>query len=859
MAEKTEGTNKDLVEAGVEASAKTAENREREAKALETMNINMGIGLEKELQKLEVEQKRLQNLADELSLQENRLRQEQLILRQINLTSEKLQENKAFGGESLKQLTAQILALKKINPQLGQQLDLIKQRNTIEDENGQKVLKLSEMQLKKFKEISLEAERERGLAEDAADFTQKAFSFQSKIADTMGITAKYSQTNTGYIHEMIKDITAGRADEKFQSMATALSDMLHPANIFSNLLDSALATLKEQVLELDKLAKQFQSTTGFVGDFESEMHAVFQATVRSGVSLADTNNALSGLSSNISSFNPKSIQMRNITMQNVVMLEKFGLSIDNSTKMIDFFERAIGKTRLQAVELTRNITTAGRDIGISSSKMATDFTSNMGKIMRFGNQAISVFQQMAAQSKATGIAMNSLIDVASKFDTFDGATKKVASLNAVLGTNLSALEMMNMDYAERINYLRQELSFIGENMSALDPYTQQYVQNALEVSNVEEAQRLLNMSTAEFASYNDDLKDKEMLQKELAIATEGLVPVMQQLQLAWVSFITNEAVVGVLKSFSSVIKTIADNIGTAIAGMLVLGGVLSALTTKYLISTKLVVADTLAKVANAGQTIANAAAIINEAGAVEINSAAKKKAAFVDIASKQKQAVAAQGLFASLGRGLAGLTVGAAGAVVLLKVSAAVFLIAAGLGLMAAGMAFLVRESAGAGDALWNVVGAMLAMTVAVAGLVGVASLASAAAPVLGVLAGVIVAASVGMAILGLSLDGLAENMEKIGNGALNLKSGLSSLVSVATQVKTAIGSDGILMASVEGGRTSVVMSGDQGILKSFTSDKLVVDVKIPEINIPTPNVYVYLDGTDLSTAIYDVVLEMGK
>ena len=58
-------------------------------------------------------------------------------------------------------------------------------------------------------------------------------------------------------------------------------------------------------------------------------------------------------------------------------------------------------------------------------------------------------------------------------------TPTVSQLNAVLGTNLSAMELMNADYDERLNLLREGMGLDGQAFENLDRYTKLYVQNCL--------------------------------------------------------------------------------------------------------------------------------------------------------------------------------------------------------------------------------------------------------------------------------------------------------------------------------------------------------------------------------------------
>ena len=50
------------------------------------------------------------------------------------------------------------------------------------------------------------------------------------------------------------------------------------------------------------------------------------------------------------------------------------------------------------------------------------------------------------------------------------------------------------------------------------------------------------------------------------------------------------------------------------------------------------------------------------------------------------------------------------------------------------------------------------------------------------------------------------------------------------------------------------MVSAKGGTLTNFSSENITVDVKIPEINIPTPEVNVYIGQEKLNTLITEVV-----
>ena len=185
-----------------------------------------------------------------------------------------------------------------------------------------------------------------------------------------------------------------------------------------------------------------------------------------------------------------------------------------------------------AANMTAQIARMGKEIGITSTKMIEQFNSASGRLAIFGQNNIKVFKGLAAAAKASGFEMQSLITISQQFDTFDKAADQAAKLNAVLGTQLSTLELMNATDEERIMMVKQQVQTSVGNFDSLDKFTKMYIAQAMGVKDVAEAQRLLNMSTAEYQKYQQGQQNQADIQQELADATAELVPMMQQLKLA---------------------------------------------------------------------------------------------------------------------------------------------------------------------------------------------------------------------------------------------------------------------------------------------------------------------------------------
>ena len=77
-------------------------------------------------------------------------------------------------------------------------------------------------------------------------------------------------------------------------------------------------------------------------------------------------------------------------------------------------------------DLTVELAMLGQKMGMTSSQIMKDFQAVSGSLAVFGSGAIDVFKDLEAQAKATGIEVQSLVNIAKQFDTFDKAADKAA-------------------------------------------------------------------------------------------------------------------------------------------------------------------------------------------------------------------------------------------------------------------------------------------------------------------------------------------------------------------------------------------------------------------------------------------------
>lgn len=482
--------------------------------------------------------------------------------------------NQQFASEleiKIEQKNKEILKLKE--QELDIQKDLFKYAGISEKQSAKygdllKIRVLDGVELSKvLKDEAYSEQQKRDALEEAKainkDFLQlqtKTRNITEKVAGNLGLAASFGDTNLGFAVDMHKrylqmsDALGGK-DAMLGSMYKIASQSFN----FKNILGSVVEFAAKSALEISNISRNLGAATGFGDKFNNELAVMAQRGNMAGITFQESGQALKSLAGGLSSFNPNA-EKTNINLgMTVARLEKLGVSSASSVKIIDHLQRAMGMGAESAADMTAEIARMGKEIGITGTKMIEQFTSAAGRLAIYGQRGTRVFKELAAAAKATGIEMSTLLGITKKFDTFEGAAQQASQLNAVLGTQLSTLELLQASDSERIMMIKQQVQMSVGNFENLDKFTKMYVAQAMGVSDVAEAQRLLNMSTAEYQKYVAGQQKSADIQKELAEATEELVPMMQQLKLAGVQIMM--VFKPIITVFSGIINAISFLIG----------------------------------------------------------------------------------------------------------------------------------------------------------------------------------------------------------------------------------------------------------------------------------------------------------
>lgn len=398
---------------------------------------------------------------------------------------------------------------------------------------------------------------------DELDDVGRARGQGKRLANLLGISEDDKNSLTYQLFHNPKGIMDGfnKEVEAAGGLMAGLS-----TSLIMKVQEATVAALYEQ----DKAISSFVAATGATAEYNSIIYDTARGNTALGISFAESGKAVTDLYTNLNTFTRLTKSAQQELTVTTAKLEMLGISGGETANSIATLSEMMKISEVQAAKVVEEFAAMGQAIGVSSKQMISDFAGVKDQLAVFGNDMNKVFTDLEAQSKATGVAVSDLLNLANKFDTFGSAADSVGKLNAMLGgPYLSTMAMIeSTDPTERIDMLRQAVNNAGIAFDEMSYYEKKAIMEAGGFKTVEEAQRVLSMSAG---AYADQLKNQSATQKELNDAIERAQPIQDKLTKAMANFaIVMGPLVDILSGMLTVLVELLDNpIGRFITTMLV--------------------------------------------------------------------------------------------------------------------------------------------------------------------------------------------------------------------------------------------------------------------------------------------------
>ena len=144
------------------------------------------------------------------------------------------------------------------------------------------------------------------------------------------------------------------------------------------------------------------------------------------------------------------------TVRMSTAMKAFGMSISETTELVRLNYINTGEV---GTDFFNSVTKAAmlgeKAFGYSSQQIIGDITKMAGNFETFGFRSADELAKVSAAARDAHLSISDLQGVMGKFNTFESAAGAVGQLNAALGTNFDALELMQLKFDDPAMFIQR--------------------------------------------------------------------------------------------------------------------------------------------------------------------------------------------------------------------------------------------------------------------------------------------------------------------------------------------------------------------------------------------------------------------
>jgi len=387
-------------------------------------------------------------------------------------------------------------------------------------------------------EKATEAAKRR--AEQEAELIQQNKAFDNALKTNIKTLTGITDASDSLVASFFNQANAGqRALKVLQETITAQNVGISIARKFA---EGTISLMKAT----DEATAGFAKATGLGNSFNSQIRELEESNRQFGVTIEESAQSFATLIDGLSGFALMGEDVQNALVTEVAQLQELGVSGADATGVIQSLTRTFGMNAQQSIALTQETETLAQELGISLGEAVNNLNSALPQLASLAaDQVGPAFEALQKRAVETGLAVNDLIGIAGRFDTFDEAASAAGNLNAVLGTQMfdtmGLLEAQLEGPDAVIEQLRQGLLGSVSSFEDLTVFQRQAIANASGLNEQEIRGLFLSEEVTEEQKRQAEEREKNLkfamtlkdellaLARELSVALQPLMDLAKSL------------------------------------------------------------------------------------------------------------------------------------------------------------------------------------------------------------------------------------------------------------------------------------------------------------------------------------------
>ena len=383
--------------------------------------------------------------------------------------------------------------------------------------------------------------------------------------------------------------------EAEEAQTESIQKYLKKMNPMAAAMIKVLQVTTGMALANDAATAAFNKSSGAAGAYDSELVGLEMSNRVHGISTAELSESYGALQASLSGFGVMAKSERTRLGALGAQFAKIGVSGADFAGTLQTMTKTLGMSTQAATRMQEEARVLAQTLGKDVGQVMSELNQALPKLAAYGDDAAQMFEELQKAAQRTGLELGELVDLTSKFDTFDSAATAAGNLNAVLGTQsfsaMSFLESVQEGGDSLVNYLTDTLQASGKSWESLEYFQRQSLANAagLDVatlSNIMNAEAQTQQEKDRAQSLEDTMKAGRAMWDELKIAGTQFALAMQPALHLVIGAISklNSGIAWMTEHFPKISNIIKATF--AVGGLLAFLGAIQKITAAYVAMTK---------------------------------------------------------------------------------------------------------------------------------------------------------------------------------------------------------------------------------------------------------------------------------
>jgi len=279
------------------------------------------------------------------------------------------------------------------------------------------------------------------------------------------------------------------------------------------------AATMDMVKALDEAGSSIVKLSGTTQGREmvSRLYGTADQMTTFGLTIRETAKAQGELFQNFRKYSELDKKTQTQLAMTGALFEAAGGSAKEFAVSMNLLNNAMGLTVKESVSITKSLVAFGRQLKMDQKTIQTGFNQAMKELAGFGLEGVQMFKELQVTAKKAGVEVSVLTKVfGDAMDTFEGSSRVAATLNTILGAQfIDSNRLLFGTRQERIMEVLRGFERSGKDFRSMSFFMKKEITRQLGFANIQEAQKILGKTSAEYAKSLEDMKKAKEVQKPL--------------------------------------------------------------------------------------------------------------------------------------------------------------------------------------------------------------------------------------------------------------------------------------------------------------------------------------------------------